>query len=282
LTRRLILISTSDALSPRSAELTRMISSIDAYVASGPGLDVTLFLLMQRCTPERQRDLRESLPAWVRLESVATQISLSKARNRMLAADMAGADIDDNDIVGFPDDDCWYPAGTLQTIHQTFDADPALDFWFCRYSSDPRSAAGAAAVSPQLQTVISRASSNTILLRGRVARAIGGFDEELGVGARLAGGEDTDYAIRAFQTARKSAFLDMAAIGHRDPDKRFRAKYYPGALRAISKNTRGRMADLQALTRKLLVGFWLILRGQMPAKTYLFALANMLSSRTGS
>lgn len=259
-----------------------MIASIEAYVATAPGLDVALFLLMQRCTPERQRELRESLPAWVRLESIETQISLSKARNMLLAADMAGADIQDNDIVGFPDDDCWYPAGTLDAIHQAFRQDPALDFWFCRYSSDPRPASGLSAVSPQLQTVISRASSNTILLRGRVAKAIGGFDEELGVGARLAGGEDTDYAIRAFQTARKSLFLDIAAIGHRDPDKRFRAKYYPGALRAISKNTRARLADLQALTRKLLVGFWLILRGQMPAKTYLFALANMLTSRTGS
>lgn len=280
--RRLVLISTSDALSPRNTELTRMVASIKAHVETAPGIDVALFLLMQRCTPERSQELRESLPDWVRLQSIETQISLSKARNRMLAADMAGADIDDNDIVGFPDDDCWYPDGTLKTIHQAFDSDQNLDFWFCRYSSQPQSASGANPVSPQLQAVISRASSNTIFLRGRVAKAIGGFDEELGVGARLAGGEDTDYAIRAFQQARKSLFLDIAAIGHRDPDKRFRAKYYPGALRAISKNTRARMADLQALTRKLLVGVLLILRGQMPAKTYLFALANMLTSRTGS
>jgi hypothetical protein len=259
-----------------------MVASIKAHVETAPGIDVALFLLMQRCTPERSQELRESLPDWVRLQSIETQISLSKARNRMLAADMAGADIDDNDIVGFPDDDCWYPDGTLKTIHQAFDSDQNLDFWFCRYSSQPQSASGANPVSPQLQAVISRASSNTIFLRGRVAKAIGGFDEELGVGARLAGGEDTDYAIRAFQQARKSLFLDIAAIGHRDPDKRFRAKYYPGALRAISKNTRARMADLQALTRKLLVGVLLILRGQMPAKTYLFALANMLTSRTGS
>ncbi len=69
---------------------------------------------------------------------------------------------------------------------------------------------------PALQTIISRASSNTTYYRGRVILAVGDFDENLGVGAPYNGGEDTDYALRASYVARSTSFLDAKVIGSPD------------------------------------------------------------------
>ncbi len=213
--------------------------------------------------------------------STETRVSLSDARNILLGPEAAGSAISADDIVGFPDDDCWYPEGTLTMISRAFEANPQLDFWFCRYSSAPDNSSEVVGFRPSLQTVISRASSNTIFVRGRLATLIGGFDPHLGVGAQLAGGEDTDYALRAFRQARATLFIDGAIVGHRDPDKRLRGKYYPGALRAISNNARGNSAWVAAFLRKLAVGLWLIFKMQMAPRTYLLALSNIVNSRKG-
>ncbi|MBB3659235.1 hypothetical protein FHX15_004499 [Rhizobium sp. BK650] len=280
--QRFILISTSDMQSGRSSELTRMIHSVQAWSASAPHIEPVLFVLAQRCNADELKALRETFPSWIRWMNTETRVSLSNARNILLGPEAAGSAISADDIVGFPDDDCWYPQGTLTMISRAFEANPQLDFWFCRYSSAPNNnPTELVGFRPSLQTVISRASSNTIFVRGRLATLVGGFDPDLGVGAQLAGGEDTDYALRAFRQARETLFVDGAVVGHRDPDKRLRGKYYPGALRAISNNASGNSAWVAALVRKLAVGLWLILKRQMTPRTYLFALSNIVNSRKG-
>ncbi len=266
------LFSTTDMQSGRSDDIARMIASIEAFRKRNPAVDLTLFLLLQRCDAGAAENFIASGPSWAQISFLPDRRSLSAARNMLLTGEDARGRLALNGIVAFPDDDCWYPEDTLDTIHRAFSTDPSLDFWFCRYGMEPRSAATFTATRPRLQTVISFASSNTIFLRGPLAARIGGFDEQLGVGAALSGGEDTDYAIRAFQEARKAAYVDARCIGHRDPNKALKAKYYPGSLRAIAKNVRTRPSEIQALGRKLLVGSLLAARGQMPWKDYVSAL----------
>ncbi len=162
-----------------------------------------------------------------------------------------------------------------------FKADPQLDFWFCRYSSQPQSAAGVEAVSPRLQQVISRASSNTIFVRQRIFPQLAPFDEELGVGARLNGGEDTEYAIRAFYAARKTLFVDRPLVGHRDADPALRPKYFPGTTRAIGRQKTRSLAGFVAFVRKMAVGAVLVARGKLKASTYLSAFREAFAEASG-
>lgn len=266
------LFSTTDMQSGRDDDINRMLGSVEAFRLRNPDVDVVLFLLLQRCDTSTAERFIADGPAWARVSAIPDRRSLSAARNTLLTGEDAKRRLAFNGIVAFPDDDCWYPEDTLDTIHKAFVSDPSLDFWFCRYGMEPRSAASFTATEPRLQTVIFFASSNTIFLRGPLAAGIGGFDEQLGVGATLSGGEDTDYAMRAFQGARKAAYVDARCIGHRDPNKALKAKYYPGSLRAIAKNVRTRPSEIQALGRKLLVGSLLAIRGQMPWKDYVSAL----------
>lgn len=263
-------------LSDRGEHLSRMVGSVEAFIARNPDVDVTLFLLLQRCDEEKLAAARAAYPGWIRFDAIGHRVSLSKARNMLLGKVVN--DLADEDILCFPDDDCWYPLGTLSAVCDAFREDDVLDFWFCRYGSQPQSAADFSPRLPSLQDTISRASSNTIFVRGRIAKAIGGFDEALGVGARLMGGEDTDYAIRAHYAARNRLYVDAPVVGHRDPDLKFRTTYYPGSLKAVTRHALKSSAGLTAASRKVAVGAWYVLSGRMPFKNYLGALRAVIQT----
>ncbi|MGO4440712.1 glycosyltransferase family 2 protein [Rhizobium sp. RAF56] len=272
----LVMISTTDMLSDRRKHLSRMIGSVQDFADRNPDVAVRLLLLLQRCDGERLAASGAAFPAWVRLEVIDRRVSLSRARNMLIGQAWEG--LADEDILCFPDDDCWYPAGTLETVCEAFSEEKPLDFWFCRYGAEPESAASFPARRPGLQDTISRASSNTIFVRGRIAKTIGGFDEGLGVGATLMGGEDTDYAIRAYYAARDRRFVDAPVVGHRDPDLQFRTSYYPGSLKAVTRYALRSSAGFSAAARKIAVGGWYVASGHMPFRNYLGALRAVIQT----
>lgn len=239
-----ILISTTDGRGDRPAQLQRMVASV-ARFRDASGTPVRLLLLRQ-CA----EDGPLSLPSWVEVRDVTGRLPLSVARNRLIET----LTIDDDAVVAFPDDDAWYPDGALDHIVGRFVTEPMLDFWFCRYASAPQPIVPDRESTPAIQDVLSHASSNTIVVRGRLLTRIGGFDPQLGVGAPLGSAEDTDFAIRAFRSARRSSMLDAAAIGHRDPNGAMRARYYRGALVTIVRYARHVPGGRKAALRKVAVG----------------------------
>lgn len=263
--------STADMQSERLPLLDRMIASVAAY-RERSGADVVLFLLLQRCSSDAEQVFRQGRPEWIRIVTRSDMRSLSAARNLLLGQEEAMARLQGSGIVGFPDDDCWYPDGTLDAIGQAFRSDAQLDFWFCRYGMQPVSAEAMVSQAPSLQTVISYASSNTIFFRANVAAAVGNFDETLGVGAAFSGGEDTDYAIRAYHVARKLLFFPGRAVGHREFDPKLKSRYFVGSLVAIRKHASKSPAGFWAALRKILVGFYLTLRGRMTRHEFMNAL----------
>lgn len=267
-TPKLILLTTTDNRAESIANALRMISTLEKFVDSKPAIETHSFVLLQRSSPEAEAELRAKLPAFVTLKTIPERVSLSRARNMLLSAEMAGNLIDRDDVVGFPDDDCWFPDGTLLHITQAFTSRPELDLWFCRYGSDAAFSGAMPEVSPPLQTIISRASSNTMYYRGRVILSVGGFDEKLGVGATYNGGEDTDYALRASYVAREKSFLDAKIVGHRDMFQELKGRYYIGTLIAIWKSAHKSLQGRQALLRKLLVGAALVGQGKMKPGDY--------------
>lgn len=264
---RIHLFTTSDAASGRSDSLARLIASLAAAREAQSDLPVTLHLLLQRA----DAGALAALPDWIDGHAVDGRVSLSKARNILLG--LAGPEVFAADtLVAFPDDDAWYPAGLLPGIVALFD-DAETGFFFCRYAARPQGWGAGAARRARLAEVVRGASSNTIFLRGSVAERVGGFDEQLGVGAPVNGGEDTDYALRAHAAAARTLGDQRALVGHRDPDPTLRGRYYAGSLRAIARHARAHPTGAGQLARKLAVGAYYVLRGRLSPLGYLRALA---------
>lgn len=275
----ILFITTTDALGGRSADLERLLTSITDALA---GRDWRMLLLVQRANPDTE--LPVDLPDNVQVETIPHRVSLSHARNLMLGRAREQGLLTRAPLIAFPDDDCWYPDGSLERILNLFRIDQALDFWFCTYASAPSSPQRALSMdmkAPSAFAVAAKASSNTMFLRSRIAEKIGGFDEELGVGTRNNGGEDTDYALRAFLAARKCRFVDQPLIGHRDHDPRLRSHYFRGSLIAIARHAAERPASIPLLGRKLAVGGVLVVQRRMSSQDYLSALRVAFSAKTG-
>lgn len=269
----IVLISTCDISADRSEAIDRMLASVEHATSRRPDLSVTLLLLLQKCPADLT--LSRSFPAFVEASSIPNQVSLSAARNSLLSRALADGVIGSATIVGFPDDDCWYPQGTLEYIADQFTRAPELDLWFCRYSSDPLPAGGTDMASrpASVHQVIREASSNTMFVRGWIIRSGILFDEELGVGTSNGGGEDTEFALHAHVLSTHTMHLDAAAVGHRDKSPRLRARYYRGGLVAIARHAQKRRGIAAELARKIAVGGWLTLRGELSLPEFFDALS---------
>jgi hypothetical protein len=239
-----------------------------------------MLLLVQHASS--RADIASGIPANVDVETIPDGVSASRARNLVLRGARRQGLLDRMPLVAFPDDDCWYPEGTLGRILDLFQTDQALDFLFCRYASAPQSplrALSLEAKSPSVFNVAASASSNTIFVRSRLLEIIGEFDEELGLGTENNGGEDTDYALRAFRQSHKCRFVDRALIGHRDNSPQFRSRYFRGGLIAIARHASVEPTSLALLLRKLAVGGFLVATRQMPSREFRIALRVALSAR---
>jgi hypothetical protein len=263
----ILFITTTDAAGGRASDLARLLSSIAAGLA---GHEWRMLLLVQRAA-----SLDIAVPPNVDIATIPHQVSLSRARNFLLNRARELGVLSRPALVAFPDDDCWYPASALERVLNLFRIDQSLDFWFCGYASTPLTPSRALSMDtkpPSVFNVAAKASSNTIFLRSRIVERIGGFDEELGVGTANNGGEDTDYALRAFSLAGKSRFVDQPLIGHRDHDPQLRSHYFRGSLIAIVRHTAKRPASVALLLRKLLVGSVMVATRRMALKEFITAL----------
>jgi hypothetical protein len=278
----LILISTSDVESGRVGVLDRMLRSVAAAAAVlHPRVSIKVLLLLQKCPEYRYWTISQTLPSFVQAIPAAETLSLSAARNQLLSYASSNGMINAETVVGFPDDDCWYPPGALELIARSFATSPQLGLWFSRYSSNPvavsevKRAMGMA--SPR--DVIREASSNTMFVRGRVLGTGRAFDETLGIGTVNGGGEDTEFALRAYLSSRQALYLPAPVIGHRDKTPQLRPKYYRGGLIALARHARRQPRIGVELARKLAVGLWLVGTRQLPAAAFRTAVAAALKSR---
>lgn len=276
------LFTTTDFLSPRSHELERHIAALrESETELGAGA-IRSFILLQRASDADVEAFRQKAPSFMTVVGSPQRMSLSAARNVLLNlfAQEAGDTVSPDAIGAFPDDDAWYPPGALATLRKVFADAPQLDLAFCRYGSQPQPAGDLSAqLRPaSLDEAVKNASSNTIFLRSGLLRDLGGFDENLGLGTPSGGGEDTDYAIRAYFGAKDVVYLDVQMIGHRDKIVEKRQEYFLGSLLAIAKNRGlGPAANRQYL-RKIAVGVYYLLRRRMSLSTLVSAVRASLST----
>ncbi len=124
-------------------------------------------------------------------------------------------------LVAFPDDDCTLPPGTLARVAQAF-ADPSLTVL-----TGPAEAPGGglgsgrwrAAGGPiTLENVWTSVIEFNLWLRRGAALALGGFDENMGPGARFGSAEGNDLVCRALARGWHAAYDPALRVVH--PDKR--------------------------------------------------------------
>jgi glycosyltransferase involved in cell wall biosynthesis len=141
---------------------------------------------------------------------------LSRARNLGLAH-VAG------EIVGFPDDDCWYKPTSNALVIAEFTDRPEMDV-LCGCSVDaagqPSQGRWRTVSGPiSRRDVWTSQTSYTSFYRAATVDRLGGFDESLGVGAGTpwGSGEETDLLIRALDSGSKAYYCRALEIHHPDP-----------------------------------------------------------------
>lgn len=121
------------------------------------------------------------------------------------------------DIIGFPDDDCWYFSNTLETVKKYFDEHLKVGVLAGKLVTSTGDKA--IKYSPDRQTEISfynifkTATSATIFIRSRNIKT--SFDENLGIGAksRWQAGEETDFLLKHLPEC-KMIFFPNLLVGH--------------------------------------------------------------------
>lgn len=136
---------------------------------------------------------------------------LSRARN-------VGLRCATGDIVGFPDDDCWYPPHLLEFVARHL-AGEAIDGVTGRTEDDKGQTEGRWQLAPaelNRSNVWKCAISFTIFLRADVIVKTGLFDEAIGVGAgtKWGSGEETDYLLRALVAGARIRYEPDLVVFH--------------------------------------------------------------------
>lgn len=138
---------------------------------------------------------------------------LSRARN-------VGLKQASGEIIGFPDDDCWYQPDTLQRVVTEFQRIPGLDGLLGASVDETGKRTmikGAArATWVDFKSVLWTTVSYAMFFRKEAVQRVGEFDETLGVGAGTpwGAGEETDYAIRLIKMGAHIRHNPEIAVVH--------------------------------------------------------------------
>lgn len=174
-------------------------------------------IVIDQSDDSRTTDSLESFDSDRRLAVVkSTDIGLARARNMGWRQTSA-------ELLAFTDDDCEVCPGWLEGLATAFAHDErvGLVFGAVRAPDYDRSKGFVMAYAPQFRVarqIREKARVEGVgacmAVRRSVLEALGGFDEELGCGARLRSAEDTDIGVRALLAGFHVCETPGAAVYH--------------------------------------------------------------------
>ena len=195
----------------RSEVLERLLESLVGQ--SYPNLRV---LVVDQNSDDRLGPVLARFESQLPILRLESSPGLSQARNRALPL-LTG------DIVAFPDDDCWYPPGLLREVVFALESEPEWG----GISVQARDVRGrrssmlwdASAGPIDRLNLWRRAISFSFFLRRAAVENVGGFDEDLGVGAvtRWGSGEESDYLLRAVEAGFTIYYEPRLFVHHESP-----------------------------------------------------------------
>jgi glycosyltransferase involved in cell wall biosynthesis len=235
----------------RTAEVQRFLETLDAQTYR----EFELIVIDQN-SDDRLSAILSSFSKRFPIKLLRSERGLSRARN-------FGLKHVQGSLVGFPDDDCWYPPNVLADVASHFEANPDWGGVTGRSVDENGVESGARflPVSATLSlTTAWYAISYAVFLRRHVVDSVGGFDETLGVGAGTAfgSGEETDYVIRAIRNGHAIRYVSEVVVCHPNPVRTFDAtaqrrgyNYGCGMGRVLGKHDYPWWYVTQALVRPI-------------------------------
>lgn len=196
-----------------TTQLPRLAASLDRQTSR----DFEL-IVVDQSGDKGLNDLWKALPDWLPVTCITTEKGLSRGRN-------AGLRLASGQIIGLPDDDAWLPDTLVADVIARFADHPAKGFLTgvtrdeSGRLSNGRFLEGEAQITPR--TVWRAGTSNSLFVRTAAARAIGGFDPNLGVGSGTAfgAGEETDFLLRLIANGERGHFLPDLMVHHDQVDQ---------------------------------------------------------------
>jgi hypothetical protein len=260
--RRLLFISTHQCGDRGNDYALRLIASPD--FKKNENCEARLVILLQSAAVVPAELEAAAIGRSVDFLLNPTRLSLSAARNKILSL----YSVSSYDLVLFPDDDCFYQAGFAQFLIKLLDRNNP-DLLFIRNNEPPSPLPTHILQVPKANAmdVARRINSNNIIISGNLLLRVGEFDERLGLGTPMGGGEDTDFAFRAFELAKNPIFIGERYIGHRHLQKDFKtratemSRYWPGIMFQSVLHNRINLSHL--LVYRLLSGIYLMLTGRL-------------------
>jgi GT2 family glycosyltransferase len=265
---RFLLISVTDPSDASRANLEALLRSVAAQDE-----DVDLVVVRRGGGPPLA-----AVPGSARLRVHAVErplaTGLSAARNAALAFAGEHGLLDAAGAVGFPDDDCTLADGLLGRVERRLDglgmvagpyapAPGAVDW--ARFPRDERD------ITPRL--CMKAVSSINVFLSAAAVRAIGPFDERLGLGAEYGASEDADYVLRALGAGYRGRWVphDVLLLHEYKPGRP--SRYYLGNVAVLAKHAFGRPPTVWLLARCFAYGLRLLARRAITARDYARGLA---------
>jgi glycosyltransferase involved in cell wall biosynthesis len=219
------MISLIVATIDRVSELDWLLTSLDAQTYR----DFEVIIIDQntdaRLTPVLRRH------GGLAIRHLECERGASRARN-------AGLRVASGEIIGFPDDDCWYPASLLESVRGWLERNPDCDAVFTTMRSADNQPVGPRwPPGPCLVTKTNLWASTiacTAFLRRTVTDSVGCFREDIGVGANspYQSGEESDYFLRGLALGFRMWYEPALVVHHPNLHslERLRTKTYPYAL----------------------------------------------------
>lgn len=189
--------------------LNRLLSSLEASTT----VPAEVIIVDQNSDRRVKRVVTQYETRGLPILHLRSERGLSRARNVGLKAATS-------EIIGFPDDDCWYPPELLSKVCAYFAENGDVDI----LSMPTVDGNQKPSLSPCLESEaeIGRGNvwycgnSNGIFVRSTVIRAPLLFDEQIGVGSGtpFGSGEETDFMLSALTHGFKGKFSPIVAVGH--------------------------------------------------------------------
>jgi glycosyltransferase involved in cell wall biosynthesis len=185
----------------RTQELEKMLGSLAAQQPA----DFELIVVDQNKDDRVERLLHALRPKIVVTHIRMSTKSLSLARNVGLARASG-------EIVAFPDDDCWYPAGLLPQVENWFRNNPEYDILAVGANDELGLPSGNRWFQDQCDirpiNVLRTTFSNSLFLRRKAFAESVRFDES------LSASEETDYILNLMKAGHRARFDRTLHIGH--------------------------------------------------------------------
>ncbi len=177
---------------------------------------------------------------------------LSEARNR-------GITLAKYPVIAFPDDDCWYEAGTIAAVRKGLDSVSGMGGLIACWVEQ------SAAVCPGEAYWLDYeawhnfrggyASSISLFLERALFDTIGGFDQRFGVGKWYGAAEETDLILRALAAGARLHYNPLVRVHHAWSD------VLVGSFADLARNARQRSRGTGAIYAKHKMSFMVVLRG---------------------